>query len=85
MEKPIVRATYQPRAGTVLRLRLSARQLAKTKCTQEQLGTALEKTPSRLMICRRALEAYAHLVQRMTPEQLKQEAQTILSDYRGCR
>lgn len=85
MDKPIVRATYQPRAGTVLRLRLSARQLAKTKNTQEQLGTALEKTPSRLIICRRALEVYALVVQRMTAEQLKQEAQTILSEYRGCR
>ena len=85
MDKPVVRATYQPRAGSVLRLRLSARQLAKTKNTQEQLGTALEKTPSRLMICRRALEVYALVVQRMTPDQIKQEAQTILAEYRGCR
>ncbi len=81
----VMRARYQPSNGTVLRLRLSTRQLAKTKATQEKLGNVLEIAPSRLMICRRALEVYAQVVQKMTTEQLKQETQIIISEYRGCR
>lgn len=79
---PTVRAAYEPRTGSVLRLRLSARQLSTVKQLQEHLSGFLKGTPSRLIVMRRALEVYAAKVLRLKPADLEKEAEML---FKNCR
>lgn len=80
---PTVRAAYEPRTGSVLRLRLSARQLSTVKKLQEHLSGVLKGNPSRLIVIRRALEVYAAQVLRLKPADLDKEAEILLKTYRA--
>lgn len=80
---PTVRAAYEPRTGSVLRLRLSARQLSTVKRLQERLSGVLKGNPSRLIVMRRALEVYAAQVLQLKPADLEKEAEMLLKTYRA--
>ena len=81
--KQTVRAAYEPHTGSVLRLRLSTRQLATVKSLQGLLSQSLRGSPSRLIIMRRALEVYAGQVSRLKPVDLEKEAEILLKTYRA--